>query len=147
MHTPPTLEQLITEEQWREAFPVLQTLWPDLSLAVYLQRRLRLQQNGYSLFGLRDAGSLVAVAGVQTFELLARGRALWLFDMATSGECQGQGHGSALLELIQQHARAEGYTRLLLHTANERERTIDFYRTRIGEPFGVVFRVLTDVAQ
>ena len=98
---------------------------------------------GYTLFGLRVEGELIAIAGCQEIQLLARGKILWLFDMATNPLRQGNGFGSQLLAFLQRHAKTNGYSRLLLHTSASREATIAFYRSKLGEPFGVVFRAIT----
>jgi len=134
---------LNTEALWLEALPILQVLWPELRAETYVRSLASMQERGYELFGIRSEDELVAVAGVQEIELLARGKILWLFDMATHPQHQGKGFGTRLLRFLQSYARAHGYSRLLLHTSASREATIAFYRSQLGEPFGVVFRSVT----
>jgi len=134
---------LDTEALWLEAFPIAQALWPELQAEGYVRSLTSMSAKGYSLYGIRSSGLLVGIAGVQEVELLARGRILWLFDMATHPEHQGNGFGSQLLSFLRDHARSNGFSRLLLHTSASREATISFYRSQLGEPFGVVFRAVT----
>ena len=134
---------LNTEALWLEALPILQVLWPELRAETYVRSLASMQERGYELFGIRSEDELVAVAGVQEIELLARGKILWLFDMATHPQHQGKGLGARLLRFLQGYAQANGYSRLLLHTGANREATIAFYRSQLGEPFGVVFRSVT----
>ena len=134
---------LKTEAEWLNAFPIAQALWPELERPTYLQTLASMVKTGYILFGLHVKGELVAIAGCQEIQLLARGKILWLFDMATHPNKQGAGFGSQLLAFLQQYAKSNGYSRLLLHTSAGRTATLAFYRSRLGEPFGVVFRAVT----
>jgi GNAT superfamily N-acetyltransferase len=134
---------LNTEVLWLEAFPIAQALWPELQQEGYVRSLTSMSTKGYALWGIRSNGLLVGIAGVQEVELLARGRILWLFDMATHPDYQGNGFGARMLSFLQEYARSNGYSRLLLHTSATREATINFYRSQLGEPFGVVFRSVT----
>jgi GNAT superfamily N-acetyltransferase len=142
MH-PTHVAPLNTIALWLEALPILQALWPELRAEAYIRSLASMEGRGYVLFGIRSDDELVAVAGVQEIELLARGKILWLFDMATHPQHQGKGFGARLLTFLQGYARSNGYSRLLLHTSATREATIAFYRSQLGEPFGVVFRSVT----
>lgn len=134
---------LNTEALWLEAFPIAQVLWQELQADGYVHSLTSMSAKGYVLYGMRSNGMLVGIAGVQEVELLARGRILWLFDMATLPEHQGKGFGARMLSFLQEYARSNGYSRLLLHTGANRDATINFYRSQLGEPFGVVFRSVT----
>jgi GNAT superfamily N-acetyltransferase len=134
---------LDSETLWIEALPIAQVLWPELRVDGYLRSLRSMAADGYTLWGMRCDGLLVTIAGIQEIELLARGKILWLFDMATHSEHQSKGFGAHMLSFLQEHAKSNGYSRLLLHTSATREATIDFYRAQLGEPFGVVFRCIT----
>lgn len=137
------IEILNTQTQWLEAFPIATVLWPELRSETYLSRLNEMTAKGYTLFGSRSNGVLIGIAGVQEIELLARGKILWLFDMAILPVYQGNGFGKQLIEFLQDYAKSNSYSRLLLHTGADREATIEFYRAQLGEPFGVVFRTVT----
>lgn len=134
---------LNTRERWLEALPIARILWPELEPEAYVISLASMSATGYKLFGVRHGGTLVSIAGVQEIELLARGKVLWLFDMATHPDHQGKGFGARLLAFLREFARSNGYSRLLLHTSSSREATISFYRSQLREPFGVVFRSVT----
>lgn len=134
---------LNTEAVWLEALPIAKVLWPELCSETYILRLRSMTVKGYVLFGIRERDVLVGIAGVQEIELLARGKILWLFDMVIHPAHQGRGFGGALVNFLQGYAKSNGYTRLLLHTSAEREATVEFYRSQLGEPFGVVFRAVT----
>lgn len=131
------------ESDLKNAFPVVQVLWPDLEYESFVDAISSMTGKGYTLFGLRIGSTIVSIAGVQEIQLLARGKVLWLFDMATLEKHQGKGYGKRLLSFAQQYARENGYSRLLLHTGMERENTIRFYQSQLGDEFGVVFRAVT----
>lgn len=134
---------LDNETLWLEALPIAKVLWPELQAQDYVRSLTSMSAKGYALWGVRANGLLVGIAGVQEIELLARGRILWLFDMATHPDHQGKGFGARMLSFLEEYARTNGYSRLLLHTSVTREATINFYRSQLGEPFGVVFRTVT----
>jgi GNAT superfamily N-acetyltransferase len=134
---------LDNETLWLEALPIAKVLWPELQAKDYIRNLTSMSAKGYALWGTRSNGLLVGIAGVQEIELLARGRILWLFDMATHPDHQGKGFGARMLSFLEEYARTNGYSRLLLHTSVTREDTINFYRSQLGEPFGVVFRTVT----
>ncbi len=140
---PDDIFHLTTPALWLEALPVAQVLWPELRAEDCLARLTAMTASAYALYGIRAEGALVGIAGVQEIALLARGKVLWLFDMAVLPSHQGQGMGTRLLDFLQALAREGGYSRLLLHTRADREATVDFYRAQLGEPFGVVFRAVT----
>jgi GNAT superfamily N-acetyltransferase len=134
---------LDNEILWLEALPIAKVLWPELQAEDYVRSLTSMSAKGYALWGTRFNGLLVGIAGVQEIELLARGRILWLFDMATHPHHQGKGFGARMLSFLEEYARTNGYSRLLLHTSVTRGATINFYRSQLGEPFGVVFRTVT----
>lgn len=135
---------LTDEKAWRAAHPAMCSLYPDLSEDDWVGRVRELSQERYTLFGLEVEGEIVTVAGVQHLELLTVGKVLWLFDMATADSWRGRGYGKEMLKHLELYAQGNGYTRLLLHTSMKREETISFYRRYFGEPFGYVFRSVTE---
>jgi GNAT superfamily N-acetyltransferase len=139
----PDIVSLNTEALWLEALPIAQVLWPELQAEGYVRSLTSMSMKGYVLYGIRSNDLLVGIAGVQEVELLSRGKILWLFDMATHPAHQGKGFGARMLSFLQEYARSNGYSRLLLHTSASREATINFYRSQLGEPFGVVFSSVT----
>lgn len=56
----PKFCELIDEQSWREAWRVLQTLRPDISLNDLLAKRESLLSQGYRLFGIRDGEELIS---------------------------------------------------------------------------------------
>ena len=137
-----SITELKSEAGLRAALPVLQVLWPNLDYESLADAMGSMTAKGYTLFGLWSGTEIVCVAGVQEIQLLAIGKILWLFDMATLRPQQGKGYGSRLLEFVKQYANDQGYSRLLLHTSGEREDTIKFYESHLGDAFGVVFRAV-----
>ncbi len=143
MEYPSKITILNTEPPLLEAFPVAQVLWPELRSTVYVSRLKSMTATGYTLFGCRSDGVLVGIAGVQEIEFLARGKILWLSDMAVHPAHRGKGLGKQLLDFLQDYAKSNGDTRLPPRTGANRAATIEFYCAQPGEPFGVLFRAVT----
>lgn len=60
-----TVSELTSEEEIRNAFDVLRDFRGHLTETAYLELVEDMSKQGYRMFGLRDSGRLVSVAGVR----------------------------------------------------------------------------------
>ncbi|HEY9599069.1 MAG TPA: GNAT family N-acetyltransferase, partial [Cyanophyceae cyanobacterium] len=58
------IEELQTQEEWQEAFPVMRELRCNLDEQAYLDLLSSMVKEGYRLFALRDLGVIVSLAGI-----------------------------------------------------------------------------------
>lgn len=135
MTTTVTCRILGTDEEIRDAFPLMSTLRDRIGRDTFLREVRRQQQQGYQLVGAFAGGRLVALAGVRRTHTLARGEHLFVDDLVTAPDAQGHGYGTALLGWLARRAADDGVRRLYL---DSRDTARGFY-AKLG------FRFLTSM--
>lgn len=116
-----------SDEDIDRCFPVMVQLRPDLERREFVPRVRRMAAEGYRLAVLEDRGLVCAVAGFRVFDLLHRGRNLYVDDLVTDEEHRSSGCGSTLLRWLRDLARAEGCARLDLDSGVQRAGAHRFY--------------------
>lgn len=111
------LRTVTGEEDVRACFPLMQQLRPHLLSEDDFWGRCRRQAaDGYSLAGLFNEGTPVALAGYRVQENLMHGRFLYVDDLVTETVQRSRGHGERLLVFLRDQARALGCNKLVLDT-------------------------------
>ncbi len=87
----------------------------------------RMMGDGYRLALLETGGVVAAVGGFRIFEMLYRGRFLYVDDLVTDGAKRSRGHGATLLDWLRAYARAEGCRQLVLDSGVQRSDAHRFY--------------------
>ncbi|MDE2167707.1 MAG: GNAT family N-acetyltransferase [Alphaproteobacteria bacterium] len=96
-------------------YPVMRQLRPHLaSAAVFLERVLRQQAQGYRLLALWRDYHALACAGFRIQENLVRGQFLYVDDLVTAEGERGRGHARHLLDTLAKTARGEKCVALVL---------------------------------
>lgn len=124
--------ELQTEEEYREAFPVMHELRPHLTEESFLAITGEMVWDGYRLFAGRENGRIVALAGVAVRLNLYHGRHLWVYDLVTTTSARSNGYGKQLLEWLEELARAEKCERLALASGVQRTDAHRFYEEKMG---------------
>jgi GNAT superfamily N-acetyltransferase len=88
------------------------------------------QAEGYRLVYLEDGGRAVACAGFRVFWMLARGRNLYVDDLATLPDERSKGWGGRLFEWLEAEARRQGCAELHLDSGVQRGAAHRFYFRR-----------------
>lgn len=109
-----------TDSQLEDCFPVLHALRPHLAQHEFLSRVRRQQLHGYQLLALRHDGRVKSLAGFRFAEFLAWGKVLYIDDFATLETERGRGYGSAVLDWLIDHARAQRCAAIHLDTGYAR---------------------------
>ena len=130
--------ELRSEAEWREAFPILQSLRSELTEVDLLRRRDEFLADKFTLFGLRLSQELVAVAGADLYPHLSRGTDCWVHDLVTKESVRSKGYGEKLMRHIERWAKDHGCTRICVHTRLGREDAQRFYETKLGYPRSAV---------
>lgn len=141
MDTRPMIQELQSQQDWREAFPVMHELRPHLKEQEYLDLLRSMAQEGYRLFALRDGGRIVSLAGFAVLTSLSYGSHIWVYDLITAGDARSKGYGRRLLEFIEEFARREGCGIVALSSNMARTDAHRFYEEHLNyEKPSYVFR-------
>lgn len=132
--------ELMTGEEWKQAWPVLAELRKDLTLAGFLFQRQPLLSSGYRLFALFKDGEIVSVAGIVIHPHVTRQKDFWVHDLVTAEHARSKGYGLELMRFLEQLAADNGCTRLCVHTRAEREEARRFYEQKAGyKEYAIVY--------
>ena len=124
--------RLETVEEWRDAWPLIQELRPDLKQSEYLGWRDGLLAEGYVLWGAEFESRIVSIAGVTILPHVSRRRDLWVHDMATHPDLRSRGFGRRLLAHLERFAERHGCTLVVVHSAPDDDEAHRFYQAKGG---------------
>ena len=120
-----------TDAQLERCFPVMGELRPHLTREQFVtQVRRQRDTQGYELAFLEVKGEVVAAAGFRIVEMLAWGRAMYVDDLVTTAQRQGQGFATELFDWLVARARTAGCAQLHLDSGVHRHRAHRFYLCR-----------------
>jgi GNAT superfamily N-acetyltransferase len=114
-------------QQIAGCFAVMSHLRPALAAGEFLARVQAQQAEGYKLAYLEDDGAVVAVAGFRVMGMLASGRTLYVDDLVTDAARRSRGYGKAMLDWLQQYARAAACETFSLDSGTQRVEAHAFY--------------------
>lgn len=126
------IRELVTEEEWRSAFPVIGQLRTDLDEETYLGYLRQMTANGYRLFARVVDGDIVALAGIQIQVNMYYGRHVWVCELVTDAKHRSDGHGLALLTFVEEWAEEQGCELVALSSGVQRTDAHRFYEERAG---------------
>lgn len=129
------IRELTTEAERREAVPILRQLWTDDSPRDVLAWT---GEDDYHCLGAFADGDLVGVAGVLVRDVLHHERHAWLYDLIVDEQRRGEGHGTALVEFVEDWARERDCKRVALASPLAKEAVHDYYQSRDYERWGYV---------
>lgn len=143
--TDTTIEELTTEEEFLEAYPVMKQLRTDLDKPTYLDRLRSARSTGYRMFALRKRDEIMALAGILIRTNLFDGKLLWVDDLVTARNYRSQGYGQQLLEFIAQWGTDRDCDVMGLASGFKRSDAHRFYEDRVGmEATSYVYRLSLD---
>jgi len=128
---------LQTEDELREAFPVMKQLRTELTENEYMRRLA--QQRGheaYQVVALYDEGKIRALGGFRISTALAHGKHVYVDDLVSDGGARSKGYGSKVLDWICDYGKREGCTSLHLDSGVQRH---DAHRFYLRERMDIVF--------
>lgn len=125
------IQELTTEAEWRAAFPVVQQLRDHLSEAQYLEYLEAMREEGYRLFAVVEAGTIVAVAGVVVRTNFYNGRHLFVYDLVTDEDRRSEGFGERLMRFVTDWAHDNGCESITLESGLWRDDAHRFYEDRL----------------
>ena len=129
------IRELRTEDEHRSAVPILRQLWTETEPEKVLEW---VHEDDYYLFGRIDDGEIVGVAGVLVAGLLHHSQHAWLYDLVVGESRRNEGHGTALVNFVEQWATERGCESISLASPTEKTTTHDYYTRRGYEKWGVI---------
>lgn len=139
-----SVDRIETDEAWDEAVPLLRQLWTDADDEFVRSWR---DEDDYRLFGLYESDgdgpgeadrTLVAVVGVSIQRVLHHARHAWIHDLVVDETRRGEGHGTTLLEFVEDWARERDCEYVALANRLENEAALSFYEGNGLERWGYV---------
>lgn len=136
------IQELTTGEEFRRAYPVMNELRTHLMrVDDYEQQLGAMRRDGYRLFAVVEDDRYVALAGVAIRTNFYYGRFLYVYDLITSDTERSKGHGKALLDHLEELARADGCQTIALSSGVQRADAHRFYEDKMGyERVSYVFK-------
>lgn len=134
------IQELKSEDELREAFPVMRELRGKVDEQEYFRLIEHMVKEGYRLFALRDSGVIVALAGVAVLTNLSYGRYVWVYDLVTTSNARSKGYGRRLLEFVEEFAHQENCKVVALSSGLERTDAHRFYEHMNYEKPSYVFK-------
>jgi ribosomal protein S18 acetylase RimI-like enzyme len=126
-----TFRELRSNDEIRNAFPLMGTLRDRVRAETFLDEVRAQQLQGYELIGGFDGDRLVVLAGIRRSHTLSRGSHLFVDDLVTDESVRGQGHGRTMLDWLGARAAEEGISKVYL---DSRATARGFYE-RVGFTF------------
>ena len=124
------VRELTTEDEWREAYPVMNELRPQ-SEETFIERMHQMHgEERYRLFARYDGDEIVALAGVRELVVLYHGNHVWVYDLVTTESRRSEGIGSELLEWVADWAEDRGANVVELASGLWREEAHEFYEEK-----------------
>ena len=129
------IRELRTEDEYRSAVPILRQLWTEIEPKEVLEW---VHKDDYHLFGRLDDGEIVGVAGVLVAGLLHHTQHAWLYDLVVEESRRDEGHGTALVNFVEQWASEQGCESISLASPTEKATTHEYYSQRGYDEWGVI---------
>lgn len=126
------IKELLTKQQWLEAFPVIKQLRTHLEETSYVELVQHAVENeGYKLFALFEEDTIVAAVGFMPMTTLYNGKFIWVCDLVTDDGHRSKGYGQQLLSYVENWSRDNGYNIVSLSSGLQRLDAHRFYEERL----------------
>jgi len=124
--------ELTNQNQFLEAFPILNQLRTDLTEVSYLELLTQMKQNGYKLFALYREQSIIVVAGISLQVNFYNKKYVFVYDLITDAAHRSQGYGYRLLSYIDEWAKSNGAQFVALESGIQRIDAHRFYEEKLN---------------
>ena len=126
------IKELVTEKDWRNAFPIMQQLRTHLDEASFLSLVKEAKElENYQLVSLYDDGKMVAVVGFMPMLTLYHGKFVWVCDLVTDSNVRSKGYGEILLSYVHDWAENNGFDIVSLSSGLQRVDAHRFYENKM----------------
>lgn len=125
------IQELISEQEWLQAYPVMNQLRTHLDQPTYIQTLREMKTQGYRLFACIEEHNMKAVAGIIPLTSLYYGRYVWVHDLVTDANERSKGYGEKLLSFINDWAKNKGFDVVALSSGLQRQDAHRFYEEKM----------------
>lgn len=135
-----TIEEITTEAELREAYPIVEQLRPvgeETFLDVIETMR---EESDYQLFALREDGEIRGLAGIVVETNLYHGKHAWVHELVVDEPHRGEGYGGQLLSWIETWADERDCSCFELASGLWRDRAHEFYEDNGMEKYCYTFK-------
>ncbi|WP_306462123.1 GNAT family N-acetyltransferase [Jeotgalibacillus sp. S-D1] len=125
------IRECTTQEQWKEAFPLMKQLRTHLNEEEFLTLvELAVNENHYRLFGVWTNNMLAGVVGFMPMTTLYYGRYIWICDLVTDSSLRSRGYGIKLLKFVENYAKEHDISKVALSSGLQRKEAHRFYEEK-----------------
>lgn len=121
-----------TKEDILKCWDVINVLRPHLQPETFADTVLEMLQEGYKLAFIEKDGKGAAAIGYRYQNFLYNGKHIYIDDLVTLPAYRKQGLAAALLDFVDDEARAKGYTCVTLDSGHHRN---DAHRLYLNKGF------------
>jgi GNAT superfamily N-acetyltransferase len=125
------IQELTLQEQWIEAFPVINQLRTDLTEETYLELLQEMQKDGYTIFALYNNEKIVAVTGLSWRVNFYNKKHIFIYDLVTDIEYRSFGYGEKLISYVHSWAKQQGAEYVALESGLQRIDAHRFYEEKL----------------
>ncbi|SER55105.1 Acetyltransferase (GNAT) domain-containing protein [Gracilibacillus ureilyticus] len=127
------IKELVTKEEWIEAFPVMKQLRTHLDKDLFIKIVQEAKElHDYRLIGLYSNNEIIALSGFMPMTTLYNGKFIWVCDLVTESQKQSMGYGRKLLSYIENWATQHDYGIVSLSSGLLRENAHRFYEDKMS---------------
>ena len=126
------IKQLMHENEWLDAFPLMNELRTNLNQSTYLDLLRSMNKEGYKIFALYDNDQIVALTGIIILTNFYFGKHVFVYDLVTKPSERSKGYGEKLLAHIHQYAKLNGCGIVALESGISRVDAHKFYEEKMG---------------
>ncbi|MGD6964134.1 GNAT family N-acetyltransferase [Fictibacillus phosphorivorans] len=126
------IRQLSSEQEVRNAFPVMNQLRTHLSEDLFYELFLQMEKEGYTLFANVHEAKIVAVAGFAMLTNLYDGKHIYLYDLITDSNERSKGYGEELLAFLESFALQNNCNCVALSSNVDRKDAHRFYTEKMN---------------
>ncbi|RXJ04259.1 GNAT family N-acetyltransferase [Anaerobacillus alkaliphilus] len=123
--------EITTEQQWKEAYPVMNELRTHLSEEEYFQLLRDMVPQGYRMFALYNNDQIVALTGIIQLANFYNFKHIYVYDLITKETERSKGYGEKLLSYIHQLASELGCQSVALSSGLQRIDAHRFYEEKM----------------
>ncbi|HEY9006542.1 GNAT family N-acetyltransferase [Ohtaekwangia sp.] len=129
------IQRAQTREDISKCWDVLLALRPHLQHDTFVDRVWEMLGEGYHLAFIEEGGKAVAAIGYRFQNFLFNGKHIYIDDLSTLPEYRGRGFAAALLDYVDEQARAKGLNVVALDSGYQRT---DAHRLYLNKGFTMI---------
>jgi GNAT superfamily N-acetyltransferase len=127
------IRELLTKEELRASFHVMNQLRPSLTEESYFTLYNEMKQQGYQLMALyNEEMRIVSLAGFAIRVNLYDLKHIYIYDLITDQNERSKGYGEQLLGYIEELAREQGCSNVVLSSGLWRTDAHRFYEHKLN---------------